>query len=190
MARIKQMSNIKSNVNAYGIANAYTNAYGIANAYKLALCEVFHPMLHGQDENSSPNINSQFLVYTIIDTAEFQDGSYVSEEMHLKRYVAALQKLHGLELEKHPMLRNYAKAAQKYSRLEIIQADILSPGQEEVATLKTFWLRIVQRRWKKIYKARKMLLSERGELKAIQERQRTGKWPAHLRQWPLFKLFD
>ena len=88
------------------------------------------------------------------------------------------------------MIRNYNAVAKKYIRLEIIQADILLPGQEEVAYLKTFWLRIVQRRWKKIYKARKELLWARGEMMAILERQRTGKWPAHLRQWPLFKLFD
>ena len=156
-------------------------------SYKLAICEVFHPDLHGQDENSSPNINSHFLVYTMIDLPDFYNNSYLSEENSYRRYRRAIQLLHGSPA--HPMIRDYNKVATKYIRLEIIQADLLS-GQEEVAYLKTFWLRIVQRRWKKIYKDRKEILRQRGQVKAMQERQRTGNWPKHLRNWPLFKLFD
>jgi len=164
---------------------AYAN-----KAYQLALCEIYHPVLHGHNETSSPPINNHFLVYTVIELEDFYNDAYLSERNHLRRYRKAIQILHGSLSETHPMIRNYNAVAKKYIRLEIIQADILLPGQEEVAYLKTFWLRIVQRRWKKIYKARKELLWARGEMMAILERQRTGKWPAHLRQWPLFKLFD
>ena len=148
--------------------------------YKLAICEVFHPVLHGQDENSSPAIHTHFLVYTLIDLPNFYDLIYLWEEQHLKA-------IHG-RLKNHPTIRNYRKVQKKYIRLEIIQADVLT-GQEEVAYLKTFWLRIVQRRWKKIYKDRQTLIQQRSTFKALQERQRTGKWPPHLRQWPLFRLF-
>ena len=96
--------------------------------------------------------------------------------------------MHGSLNETHPTIRNYRKVTNKYIRLEIIQADVLT-GQEEVAYLKTFWLRIIQRRWKKIYKARKELLRQRSQIQALQERQRTGQWPVSLRGWPLFKLY-
>ena len=69
-----------------------------------------------------------------------------------------------------------------------IQADELTPGQEQVCYLKTFWLRIVQRRWKKVFKLRKEILRKRSSIKALQERQRTGKWPIELRHYPEFKL--
>jgi hypothetical protein len=100
----------------------------------------------------------------------------------------AIKILHGSLIPEHPTIRNYDRVVDKYMRLEIIQTDVLS-GQEEVAYLKTFWLRIVQRRWKKIYKARKDILQQRQQLKSIQERQRTGKWPVGLRDWPLFNLY-
>lgn len=150
----------------------------------LAICEVFHPYLHGQDENSSPSINSHFLVYTQVSLADFYDQSYLAEARSLKRYINAVQRLYGA-LDTHPTIRNYTSITNKYIRLEIIQTDILS-GQEEVAYLKTFWLRIVQRRWKKIYKMRKELIAQRSQY--LKERERTGKWPIHLRRWPVFNL--
>jgi hypothetical protein len=156
--------------------------------YNLAICEVFHPILHGQTETSSPTINSQFLVYTLIDLQDFYNNAYLSERNSLKRYRQAIQILHGSALnESHPTIRNYQKVSKKYIRLEIIQADIL-PGQEEVAYLKTYWLRIIQRRWKNVYKARKELILQRSKPLALQERQRTGQWPFQLRSWPLFRL--
>ncbi len=159
-----------------------------APAYRLAICEIFHPVIHGQDENSSPNVTNHFLVYTQIDLSDFYNNAYLSEENSYRRYSRAIQLMHGSLNETHPTIRNYRKVTNKYIRLEIIQADVLT-GQEEVAYLKTFWLRIVQRRWKKIYKARKELIQQRSQLQAIRERQRTGQWPILLRNWPRFKLF-
>jgi len=147
---------------------------------KLAICEVFHPVFHGRDENSSPSINSQFLVYTLIDLDDFYSGEYLYEASSLRRYRHAITLLHGSD---HPNIRNYQKVATKYMRLEIIQADVLAGG-EEVAYLKTFWLRLVQRRWKKIYQARKEILKKRSQPQALQERQRTGQWPSSLRMLP------
>jgi hypothetical protein len=174
---------------AYEVAPAYELAplpdCEVAPAYKLAICEMFNPIVHGQDENSSPHINTHFLVYTIIDLPDFYSNAYISETNSLRRYLRAIQILHG---SVHPTIRNYESVTNKHSRLEIIQSDILT-GQETVAYLKTFWLRIVQRRWKKIYKARQDILLQRNTIKALQERQRTGQWPAALRQWPRFTLF-
>ena len=152
------------------------------SSYKLAICEVFHPVFHGQDENSTPQVHSHFLVYTLIDLDDFKSGAYLFELEHLQCYSnTALQLINGSA--EHPSIRNYPKVSRKYMRLEIVQADVLIGG-EEVAYLKTFWLRLVQRRWKKIYQARKEILKKRSGIKALQERQRTGKWPAHLRQLP------
>jgi hypothetical protein len=156
-----------------------------SKAYQLAICEVFHPAIHGQDESSSPNVHTQFLIYAPISIADFYSQAYLTEENHLRRYRHALRLM--LLHETHPTIRNYRRVANKYIRLEIIQADVLR-GCEEVAYLKTFWLRVVQRRWKKIYKARKDLLRQRSTPAALAERQRTGQWPVQLRRWPRFTL--
>lgn len=129
--------------------------------YELALCERFKPLIHGLDESSSAGITGHYLVYSTIDLDEYLSDEYQAEEIRLRRY--------GIGLE-------------------IVQIAELSPGQEQVAYLKTFWLRIVQRCWKKVFKARKELLRKRSGVKALQERQRTGKWPLLLREYPAFRL--
>jgi len=177
-----------NNANEVARANEVAQANGVAEAngaYKLAICEMFNPIIHGQDENSSPQIHTHFLVYTIIDLPDFYSDAYVSETNCLRRYLRAVKILHG---SLHETIRNYERVTNTYTRLEIIQTDIL-PGQETVAYLKTFWLRIVQRRWKKIYKARQEILAQRNSIRAIQEKQRTGQWPIALRHWPRFTLF-
>ena len=154
---------------------------------KLAICEVFHPVFHGIDENSSPGIHSQFIVYTLIDLENFYSGEYLYEVNNLRRYRHAIALLNGST--EHPSICNYQKVATKYMRLEIVQADVLAGG-EEVAYLKTFWLRLVQRRWKKIYQARKEMLKKRSGIKALHERQRTGMWPIGIRMWPTRQAYE
>jgi hypothetical protein len=150
--------------------------------YQLAICEVFHPVFHGQDANSTPGIHTQFLVYTTMGLADFYSDDYLYEVRNLQRYHnATLQLLNGSA--EHPSIRNYQVVYNKYMRLEIVQADVLN-GNEEVAYLKTFWLRLVQRRWKKIYQARKEILQKRSRINALMERQRTGQWPIGLRTLP------
>jgi hypothetical protein len=118
--------------------------------YQLAFCELFKPQLHGLDENSSPGITEHYLIYSTVELNEFLAGAHREEERRLRS---------------------------RYNiRLEIVQLDELSPGQEQVAYLKTFWLRIVQRRWKKIYKERQEILKRKSHIKALMERQRRGKW--------------
>jgi len=151
------------------------------NAYKLAICEVFHPVIHGVNENSDPQIHTQFLVYTLIDLVDFYSNAYISEANSLRRYRRAVEILHGSQ--PHPTLRDYQRVNQNHLRIEIIQVDRLS-GQEQVAYLKTFWVRLVQRRWKKIYKARKEIAARRMQIAALRERERTGQWPVALRAWP------
>jgi hypothetical protein len=149
--------------------------------YDLALCELFHPVAHGLDDLSSPAIEHHFLIYSTYTLAQFTEGSYQYEERCLRRHWGSS----NLRLHWGSSNLQYNK---KYIRLEIIQADELQPGAERVAYFKTFWLRIVQRCWKKVFKARKALIQKRSSIKALQEKQRTGQWPQGLRNYPAFTL--
>ena len=62
----------------------------------------------------------------------------------------------------HPWIRNYKKLILRddYIRPEIAQC-ILLKGDEKVAILKTVWLRIIQRAWKKIFQERCRVRSQR-----------------------------
>jgi hypothetical protein len=159
-------------------------------ANNLAICELFNPILHGFDENSSPDINNHFLIYTTIEVDEFYNKDYIFEENHLRQYRnASLLLYYSLNaLQPHTHIRNYAKVSKKYMRLEIVQEHELQPGQESIAIIKTFWLRIVQRCWKKVFRARKEMIKQRSSIRALQERARLGHWAPHLRHLPTFRL--
>jgi hypothetical protein len=73
-------------------------------------------------------------------------------------------------------------------KIEIIKMDELLPGREHVAYLNTFWLRIVQRCWKKTFRLRKELIKKRSTSNALRHRERTGQWAPALRHYPIFNL--
>jgi hypothetical protein len=58
----------------------------------------------------------------------------------------------------YPFTHAHAKDA-KFPTIEIAQPVVLEPGGECVAIIKTFWIRLVQRRWKRIFAERRHRLT-------------------------------
>ena len=50
--------------------------------------------------------------------------------------------------------------------------------------IKTFWLKIIQRKWKKIFNERKQILSKRMQLSSMIHREIHGTWPISIRSMP------
>lgn len=149
-------------------------------AFKLAICTLFDPVLYGTDENSTPGIENHYYVVYTFKPKKFYNNDYVSMVNYIRRMVQRRA------THPHPTIRNY-NVLLKHIKLDIIKCDELT-GQEQVGYIKTFWLKIVQRRWKNVYKERQDLLKGRSTLSALRERELTGQWPKHLRHWPLFRL--
>ena len=79
----------------------------------------------------------------------------------------------------HPIIRNYfniVSNVNNHIKLEIAQKIYLL-GDECVAILKTFWIRLIQRKWKKIFSQRKQVIARRCLPSSIFHRQMTGNWP-------------
>lgn len=141
----------------------------------LMLCELYNPKIHGKTEESDLNIESHYLVYDTFDPitklshsngntsdadeydsvaiVEHLDDNLVTlddELTFLKKVYSNLSDNYNIG---HPSIRNYDKiiARPDYIRVEIGEYIIL-PSQETVAILKTFWLRIIQRKWRRLYK--------------------------------------
>jgi hypothetical protein len=79
----------------------------------------------------------------------------------------------------HPIIRNYfniVSNVDNHIKLEIVQKIYLL-GNECVAILKTFWIRIIQRKWKKIFSQKKQVIARRCLSSSIFHRQMTGNWP-------------
>ena len=47
----------------------------------------------------------------------------------------------------------------KYPLLDVVQTITMEPGGECIAIIKTFWIRLVQRRWKRIFAERRARLA-------------------------------
>ena len=158
---------------------------------QLAICEIWNPTIHGQDTTSSPNIAGQFLVHSIIDLEEFEELGFDDIiQMLTEGYHAYLSVWDDGRIEMaHPFIRNYQTIVRgdDYIKLDIVAVDELQ-GLEHVAYIKTHWIRLVQRCWKRIFKERKLMLAKRGSPKALRIRETTGQWPKDMRIWPRFRL--
>jgi hypothetical protein len=60
--------------------------------------------------------------------------------------------------------------------LEIAECHYL-PSYHFISIIKTFWIKIIQRKWKTIFKERKMCISRRSNPNALEYRQIYGQWP-------------
>ena len=52
--------------------------------------------------------------------------------------------------KEHPIIRNYLHIRKRGLRIEISENILLQSG-EKVSIIKTMWIRIIQRKWKKVY---------------------------------------
>ena len=178
------------------------------NVWHLMLCELHLPTMHGKTDNSDPNIETHYLIHDLYnpielyetnDSSDSDDSDDSDDEnnsynriQHAINYLKQKYLYITYEFDpifhNHPTIRNYYKIVSNpnYIQPEIGQYIIL-PTLEAVAILKTFWIRIIQRKWKKIFKQQQQIIGERCKLHSLQFRQTTGHWPTHCKTFPTVK---
>jgi hypothetical protein len=77
----------------------------------------------------------------------------------------------------HPILRNYQNivANDKYIQPQIAECIYLS-GDERVAIIKTHWIRLIQRNWRRVYNEQQRVQRIRRDPRQLHHRQITGTW--------------
>lgn len=174
----------------------------VSNKNNLIICELHHPVIHGKTDYSASNIENHYLVYDkfdgktgislscINDDEDYStDNEYDTDEDEdnrlcriedtikflRKHYTNFVRKINFYE--KHPTIRNYHNIISRkdYIRSEIGQCIVL-PTQETIAILKTFWLRIIQKKWKKVFKERENMLKKRNLPYSLYEREILQNW--------------
>lgn len=112
-----------------------------------------------------------------IDLNKIKTSVFYNTRFFLKMYKSKYNSLNNI-VKNHSIIRNYKQiiAQQNYIQLHIAKVIYLS-GSECVAILKTFWLKIIQRTWKKIYKKRCTIIALRKSPSSLFYRERHGKWP-------------
>jgi hypothetical protein len=157
--------------------------------YHLVLCEIFNEKIHGFDSQSDKNINNSYLVIEKIDLLRENEYKYIEDliDLYNIKYDDILQ---NYNYYKHPYIRNYKAIIEKedYIKLEIGECFYLDGG-ECVVILKTFWLRIIQRKWKKIFQLRRECLEKRKKIENLKYKEYNGKWPYEC-MLPSFCLFS
>ena len=177
--------------------------YKVPKKYKLGLCHIFNPELHGINEDSDLNVIGHYLVIhseedcvddgvTDTDsifttsTIDNDDDECVKIEDIMDFYQRMYREIiHANEYIYHPIINNYKNiiSNRNYIQLEIFQKIYLK-GDECVAILKTFWIRIIQKTWKKIYQQRKNIMNKRKNIKSILYRELNSKWPPNCSYLP------
>uniref|UniRef100_A0A6C0LZI5 Uncharacterized protein n=1 Tax=viral metagenome TaxID=1070528 RepID=A0A6C0LZI5_9ZZZZ len=115
----------------------------------LGVCEFYNPFLHGPYDARA----SDYFFFTCeVALPDFYDSSifaYLSEYPGTCEYSGNVR-----------AYWNIVNRPRMYPMLEIVQPVTMEPGGECVAVIKTFWLRLLQRKWKRIYAERRQRLQD------------------------------
>jgi len=174
--------------------NEAMNNEAMNKKHYLMLCELHYPGRHGKTEDSDPNIETHYLVYDRFDSISWISYSHLEEydtdydtdsedEYNNNTFIRMKDEMKWLRehysnqfdnlySENHPTIRNYHNIIKhpNYIKPEIGQYIIL-PTQEAIAILKTFWLRIIQKKWKKVFQERKNIIKKRCNLLNLSTRE-------------------
>ena len=88
--------------------------------------------------------------------------------------------------EMNDYLDFYSQHCREKVSLEIVDYYCL-PGKEMVGVSKTFWLKLIQRKWKKVYAQRRENKKKRKTIKELRYRERNGCWSDAVKLMPQLK---
>jgi len=141
--------------------------------YNMVLCELFHKSFHGEPYDDI--IQFHYFVswrFKIMNLAKINNIIHFLNE----EYLQLVNSNHPF-VNNHSIYKNYKNilSSPNYIKLEIAQC--IYYETHCVAILKTFWIRLIQRKWKSIFKNIKEILLKRCQLSALKHKQNTGRWP-------------
>ena len=156
------------------------------NRFDIVFCELFNKHYHGITEDSSKNVERHYLVNIRAVQEELKDVEN-TKKFIMWRYAnyLCLPKF----MRQHTYIRNYDNIMRRRQTYQpqIAECVYLLPGEECVAIIKTFWLKWIQRAWKKTYSQRQAVLKERKSVVALKTKEITGMWPGHCSRLPGLK---
>ena len=144
--------------------------------FNLILCEIYNNKKHGLN-----NINDTYYL-TLIRIKSIYNFEGITL---FANYFNKLYKKHSNKLIPHSHIKNYENiiTGPNYIKPEIAECIVLSSGHN-VSIIKTIWIRLIQRTWKRIYNEREQIIQKRATYASIKEREITGYWPKCLRVLP------
>ena len=135
--------------------------------YTISLCELYNRRIHGNDNS---NVLYHYLVHCRCKILDMYSINDIANNINLEYQYLGNQT--------HDIFRNYKQiiTRENYIKPEITECIYLNTGHC-IAILKTFWVRLIHRKWKNIIKERDNIIKKRCTLKSLRYREFNGKWP-------------
>mgnify|MGYP001594347854 CR=1 FL=1 len=133
---------------------------------ELAYCEIYNPLAHGHLSSADREyIYGSFLLHISIPAEEFFNSEFLQYKDTIKNiYDSKFSNL------RHPFVRNIEQTIRPYS-LQIVKR--IEYNQYTFCVVKTMWLRMLQRTWKRYYHS---VLTKRRNPKNLIKRSIYGRW--------------
>ena len=150
-----------------------------ATKYNIVLCELFNNKLHG---NTNEDVCNHYL---LINRIKKLDLDFIDS------WVAPLNQDYidrQEQITPHKFIKNYKNMITQPNYIKPEIGEIINlPTGHAVCIIKTMWLRVVQRAWKRLFKERKQIIQMRCRFQSLKHREITGVWPDNCRYWPSFQ---
>ena len=182
--------------------------------FNLLLCAIHYTPIHGKLDTSYKNIEEHYILIDKFDgitgiaidefdefidynTDEEYNGDSDNDsdndnDNNRVTHISNVQRLYLNEYSRlitryfpHKTIRNYHNIISRpdYIKPEIGECFELITG-EQIVIIKTMWLKIIQRKWKKVFAKRQLVIKYRSSPSSLRFRQLTGKWPEYCIQMP------
>jgi hypothetical protein len=148
--------------------------------FNIALCELYNSNMHG------PETSEVLTHYLVISRYKKLIMNYIENEAQynlVKYYIPNYQ----FNIN-HELFPNYEKILRTniFFKPQIVECIDLDSGHS-VAIIKTFWIKIIQRTWKTIFKIKKETIQKRKNILSLRNREMTGYWPTNCSYIPSIK---
>jgi len=140
--------------------------------FNITLCELYNSAVYGP-----PSFNSLLAHYMVLHRLKQYDERLINKMIWY--YTGNLANRANY---KHPVIRNYIHIHNKM--VPEITECIYLPTGECICIKKTWWLRLIQRSWKKIYKLRQETNARRLLPRNLFYREITGSWSTECKYSP------
>uniref|UniRef100_A0A6C0HRS7 Uncharacterized protein n=1 Tax=viral metagenome TaxID=1070528 RepID=A0A6C0HRS7_9ZZZZ len=157
----------------------------------LGYVELFHRQLHGFDEFSEPTIHEHFItIFSVKNPIKYLKLLQNISVMNHESYYTYICENSNTEINEHraiifhimnqnkkmpyltdSTIRNFLHIQELlYSQMHLFEKINLATG-ESICILKTFWIKCIQRKWKKICEYNKKLLKVITSIKNLKKRE-------------------
>ena len=139
--------------------------------FNIVLCEIYNEKIHGKPYIGS-NVQYHYLTINRYKKLDMKVIDDVTEYLNYE-----YRHIHSPN-SNHIIFPNYSNiiVQDNYIRPQIAECLYLKTG-ECIAIIKTFWIKIIQRAWKRVYKERQCMFMKRRSLSALKYREYNGNWP-------------